>query len=128
MAKVVTCPSCQAKGSVPDDAKAARIRCPKCGQMFDVKGASGGASLGVDEETGCRGGPASRPRSLAPPLMTISKAPSLCPRSRTRGSRRSMPAAPGRGQAHKPRARGSRRCSMWYSVSAALPCFWSSAS
>ncbi|HKI21636.1 MAG TPA: trypsin-like peptidase domain-containing protein, partial [Isosphaeraceae bacterium] len=40
MAKVVICPSCQSKGSVPDGAQAARIRCPKCGQTFDVKAAS----------------------------------------------------------------------------------------
>ncbi|MFI5458051.1 MAG: trypsin-like peptidase domain-containing protein [Isosphaerales bacterium] len=40
MAKVVICPSCQSKGSVPDGAQAARIRCPNCGQTFDVKAAS----------------------------------------------------------------------------------------
>ena len=47
MAKVVICPSCQSKGSIPDDSKAARIRCPKCGEMFDVKGASGGPASGT---------------------------------------------------------------------------------
>ena len=40
MARVVICPSCQSKGSVPDGAQATRIRCPKCGQAFDVKAAS----------------------------------------------------------------------------------------
>ena len=40
MAKVVICPACQSKGSIPDGAAAARIRCPKCGQTFDVKSAT----------------------------------------------------------------------------------------
>jgi Trypsin-like peptidase domain len=40
VAKVVICPSCQAKGSVPDGAQVAKIRCPKCGQTFDVKAAT----------------------------------------------------------------------------------------
>jgi hypothetical protein len=40
VAKVVICPSCQAKGSVPDGAQVAKIRCPKCGQSFDVKAAT----------------------------------------------------------------------------------------
>jgi len=44
VAKVVICPSCQSKGSVPDGAQAARIRCPKCGQTFDVKAASQSSS------------------------------------------------------------------------------------
>jgi len=44
VAKVVICPSCQSKGSVPDGAQAARIRCPKCGQTFDVKAATQSSS------------------------------------------------------------------------------------
>ncbi len=36
MARVVICPSCQSKGAVPEDAKVARIRCPRCGVIFDV--------------------------------------------------------------------------------------------
>jgi regulation of enolase protein 1 (concanavalin A-like superfamily) len=40
VAKVVVCPSCQSKGSIPDDAQPARIRCPKCKQVFDTGGAS----------------------------------------------------------------------------------------
>ena len=36
MAKVVICPSCQYQGSIPDDAQAKRIRCPKCKEIFDV--------------------------------------------------------------------------------------------
>ena len=38
--RVVICPSCQSKGSIPDDAQPARIRCPKCKQVFDTGGAS----------------------------------------------------------------------------------------
>ncbi len=40
MAKTVICPSCQSKGSIPDGAQVAKIRCPKCGQTFDVKAAT----------------------------------------------------------------------------------------
>jgi regulation of enolase protein 1 (concanavalin A-like superfamily) len=40
VAKVVICPACQSKGAIPDGAAAARIRCPKCGQTFDVKSAT----------------------------------------------------------------------------------------
>jgi hypothetical protein len=36
VAKVFTCPSCQAKGAIPDDAQAARIRCPKCGTVHRI--------------------------------------------------------------------------------------------
>ncbi len=36
MAKVVICPSCQAKGAIPDDAEVARIRCPKCGIVYKI--------------------------------------------------------------------------------------------
>ncbi len=44
MAKVVICPSCQAKGAIPDDAQVARIRCPKCGFVHRIGGeASAGA-------------------------------------------------------------------------------------
>ena len=38
MAKVVICPSCQAKGAIPDDAQVARIRCPKCGTVHRIGG------------------------------------------------------------------------------------------
>ena len=40
VAKVVVCPSCQYQGSIPDDVKAPRIRCPKCKQGFDVAAAT----------------------------------------------------------------------------------------
>jgi hypothetical protein len=36
MPRIVFCPSCQAKGSVPDGATIARIRCPKCNESFAV--------------------------------------------------------------------------------------------
>ena len=66
MAKVVICPSCQSKGSIPDESKAARIRCPKCGEMFDVKGASGGPPSGTVEETGSSAGPRRSPLPRKP--------------------------------------------------------------
>jgi S1-C subfamily serine protease len=40
VAKVVICPSCQHQGSIPDDAKPKRIRCPKCKEVFDVAAAT----------------------------------------------------------------------------------------
>ncbi len=42
MSKVVICPSCQAKGAIPDDARVARIRCPKCGTVYKI-----GAEVGA---------------------------------------------------------------------------------
>ena len=63
MAKVVTCPSCQSKGSIPDDAKAGRIRCPKCGEMFDVKASVGRTVFADDEEAGVLRRPATRSRA-----------------------------------------------------------------
>jgi regulation of enolase protein 1 (concanavalin A-like superfamily) len=39
--RVVICPSCQSKGAVPEDAKVARIRCPRCGVIFDVSADAG---------------------------------------------------------------------------------------
>jgi S1-C subfamily serine protease/regulation of enolase protein 1 (concanavalin A-like superfamily) len=44
VAKTVICPSCQSKGAIPDGAQVAKIRCPKCGQTFDVKAALQGTS------------------------------------------------------------------------------------
>src|SRR5262249_23679680 len=40
VARVVICPSCQSKGSVPDHANVARIRCPQCGTVFQVEPAA----------------------------------------------------------------------------------------
>ena len=97
MAKVVTCPSCQAKGSVPDDAKAARIRCPKCGQMFDIKGASGGATSTSMKKPGSSAGarPSAAPRPAA--YEDLEGAEPLPPVANT--SSRRMAAGPPRGQA-----------------------------
>ena len=36
VAKFVICPSCQYQGSIPDEAKPTRIRCPKCKETFNV--------------------------------------------------------------------------------------------
>jgi hypothetical protein len=43
VAKVVICPSCQAKGAIPDDAPVARIRCPKCGIVYKISPELGAA-------------------------------------------------------------------------------------
>ncbi len=99
MAKVVICPSCQSKGSIPDESKAARIRCPKCGEMFDVKGASGGQSSGALKKPGS----STAPRKPAAPkpsayddLGHVEPLPSMS----TSGTRRSVSAGQSaRGQA-----------------------------
>lgn len=44
MARVVTCPSCQARGGIPDDAQVSRIRCPKCGTVYRIGGESSAAA------------------------------------------------------------------------------------
>ena len=74
MAKVVICPSCQSKGSIPDESKAARIRCPKCGEMFDVKGASGGASSGTMKKPGSSAAPRKACRTQTGALTTTWRA------------------------------------------------------
>jgi S1-C subfamily serine protease/regulation of enolase protein 1 (concanavalin A-like superfamily) len=51
VAKTVICPSCQSKGSIPDGAQVAKIRCPKCGQTFDVKAATQTSSTSLSATT-----------------------------------------------------------------------------
>jgi S1-C subfamily serine protease/regulation of enolase protein 1 (concanavalin A-like superfamily) len=58
VAKTVICPACQSKGSIPDGAAAARIRCPKCGQSFDVRAATQSQSSTT--------GPVKRPAGAKP--------------------------------------------------------------
>ena len=60
MAKVVICPSCQYQGSIPDEANPKRIRCPKCKEVFDVKGAVPSGSQ-----------PAKRPVAAKQPQATL---------------------------------------------------------
>ena len=111
MARVVTCPSCQAKGSVPDESKAARIKCPKCGQMFEVKGAAGGPASTTTKKPSSSAGPRpAAPRSAAyDDLEGAEPLPSIA----NTGSRRAMPAAPGRGQGQ---SQGSGQSPMLYVV------------
>jgi S1-C subfamily serine protease len=63
VAKVVICPSCQSKASIPDDAQPARIRCPKCKQTFDTGTASKSSA-----------GQAKRPASAKRPPAAVSSA------------------------------------------------------
>jgi regulation of enolase protein 1 (concanavalin A-like superfamily) len=76
VAKVVICPSCQSKGSIPDESKAARIRCPKCGEMFDVKAASGGPPSGATKKPGA---PAAPRKPAAPKQSAFDDLDSLEP-------------------------------------------------
>src|SRR5262245_40992690 len=66
MARVMICPSCQSKGAVPDNTRAARIRCPKCGVVFDIEPDEIGKQP-TTPQGHARSGPvdAPRPHSLA---------------------------------------------------------------
>ena len=98
MAKVVTCPSCQAKGSIPDDSKAARIRCPKCSQMFDVAGAAGGQSSTGIKKPGASAKP--KPAAARSAAYDDLEGAEPLPPVASSGTRRSAAAGPpGRGQA-----------------------------
>jgi len=46
VARVVICPSCQSKGAIPDSAQVARVRCPKCGVLFDANAGAGQSGPG----------------------------------------------------------------------------------
>jgi S1-C subfamily serine protease len=113
VAKVVICPSCQAKGSIPDESKAARIRCPKCGEMFDVKGASGGPASGTmkkPESSGAQRKAAAPKPAAYDDLDSVKPLPSLS----STGSRRSVPAAqPARG-AQAAQSQGSPQSPMLF--------------
>src|SRR5262249_47290540 len=66
MPRVVICPSCQSKGSIPDGTKVAKIRCPKCGQVFEVQGTT---------QPGSSTGKASRQAPKAqPPTAAVNSA------------------------------------------------------
>ncbi len=110
MAKVVTCPSCQAKGSIPDDSKATRIRCPKCSQMFDVKGAAGGQTSTSIKKPGAA---KPKPAAASAAYDDLESAEPLPPITSSGSSRRSMAAAPTRGQAA---AQGSGKSPMLFVV------------
>ncbi len=63
MAKVVICPSCQYKGSIPDELQPKRIRCPACKEVFDVRGAAQSSA-----------GPAKRPGAAKRPVAASASA------------------------------------------------------
>ncbi len=65
MPKVVICPGCQAKGSIPDGAQPAKIRCPKCGQNFDVKGAAPAPPSGTSNKPAAAKRPPAAPSVFA---------------------------------------------------------------
>ena len=58
MARVVICPSCQYQGSIPDDVKPKRIRCPKCKETFDVASATQSECSARETARATRGGTA----------------------------------------------------------------------
>lgn len=94
MARIVICPTCQSKGSVPDNAASARIRCPKCGNTFD---ASAAASPGISQSQAQSRSPAApkqpKPaRSAYEDLETVEAAPA--PSLSSTGFRRTSTTAP----------------------------------
>ena len=97
MARVVVCPSCQSKGAVPEDAKVARIRCPRCGVIFE-DGAAAGPS-GSAPTSGARR-PASSPSVASGPARydqsdVVHDAPSRTPGPPGRRSPAPVPAGAG---------------------------------
>jgi Trypsin-like peptidase domain len=101
--KVVICPACQSKGAVPDGAVAAKIRCPKCGQTFDVKAATASSP----STTGAVKRPAAapkRPAAASSAFGDLEDVQPLAPVSAS-GSRRApagYAAAGSHGSSHNP--------------------------
>lgn len=85
MAKVVICPSCGSKGSIPDDAQPARIRCPKCKQTFDT-GAASQSSSGTPKRPAAAKRPSAAVSSAYDELASVQPLPTLSQSSS--GSRR----------------------------------------
>lgn len=65
MARVVYCPSCQAKGAVPDGVSRAKIRCPKCGVVFEASASASGESAAPPRNLATGARPASAYDDLA---------------------------------------------------------------
>jgi S1-C subfamily serine protease len=101
VARVVICPSCQSKGAVPDTARVARIRCPKCGTVFDT-GAEAGQSASVPT-AGARK-PASAPPAASRPafddLENVESEAPAGPGGRGSAGRRSSAPAPNESGKH----------------------------
>ena len=76
MAKVVICPSCQSKGSIPDDAQPARIRCPKCKQTFDT-GAASQSSSGTPKRPAAAKRPSAAVSSAFDDIESVQPLPTL---------------------------------------------------
>jgi S1-C subfamily serine protease len=92
VAKVVICPSCQSKGSIPDDAQPARIRCPKCKQVFDTGGASQSSAAPAKRPAAANAKrPAAAVSSTFDDMHSVQPLPTLS--SSSSGSRRPTAAA-----------------------------------
>ena len=99
LSRVVICPSCGSKGSVPDNAPAARIRCPACKAIFEVGGSASQSSAVVPKpSTGARRPAAASSQSSA--FDDLEPVRPLAPASNT-GFRRS-PAEPSKGSGPSP--------------------------
>ncbi|MGO9469812.1 MAG: trypsin-like peptidase domain-containing protein [Isosphaeraceae bacterium] len=103
MARVVICPSCLSKGSVPDNAAAARIRCPKCGHAFDVSAATGPATSQSQSQMRNPAAP-KRPKPTASAYQDPGAVEAPLPAAlQSSGARRSVPqpaASQGMNQTH----------------------------
>jgi S1-C subfamily serine protease len=93
VARVVICPSCQSKGAVPENAQVAKIRCPKCGVVFDA-GADAGRS-GSAPTAGARkaASPAGASRSAFDDLENVESEAPAAPAGRGSAGRRSSAGA-----------------------------------
>jgi S1-C subfamily serine protease len=90
VAKVVICPSCQYRGSIPDEVQAKRIRCPKCKESFDVAAATQSGAPPAK-----RPAPAKRPEAAVNTAFDDLDSVEPLPSVSTSGTRRA-PAGPGR--------------------------------
>lgn len=98
MARVVHCPSCQAKGAVPDGVSRAKIRCPKCGVVFETSASASGENPAPPRNLAASARPP-RPASAYADLAAPEPAPLAS--SGTRRSPMAQPAA-AQGPAQSP--------------------------
>ena len=113
MAKVVICPSCQSKGSIPDESKAAPDSLPEVRRDVRRQGSIGRAAVRYGEETWCVcGTEAETGRPRPAPRLTTLTAFNRCRRSgipvRAGPQQRASPPGARRLKAKAP---VSRRCS-----------------
>jgi hypothetical protein len=96
VARVVICPSCQSKGAVPENTQVAKIRCPKCGVVFDAGAVAGRSGSAPTAGARTAASPAGASRSAFDDLENVESEAPAAPAGRgSAGRRSSSPAAAG---------------------------------